>query len=127
MSRTHFEPMAAKWEQQGRPDDLLPSNSWQLLALVCWIQSKGAQAQGVSAALSAFHAASVSHFEAIVPGWFEEILSQREFCERCGETYRIENLGLCSQCMWVCCAYCRPLEKALNGNQAHWCGGEIVG
>jgi hypothetical protein len=60
-------------------------------------------------------------------GWWDDLLNQREYCEQCGERYRLSNLSLCSKCGRTYCFRCLPYERAPNGNYLHHCGGEIVG
>jgi hypothetical protein len=117
--------MADKWEAAGRSDELLVTNGWRLLALTCWTASAGARSEGVSPSIAALEEASVLHMGG--RDWSDSLLSERHYCEHCGETYRLENLHLCSKCMRVYCTWCLPKESAPNGNRLHHCGGEMVG
>ncbi len=125
MSRAHFQPMADKWEAARRPAELLMSNDWHLLALVCWMQSEGGRKQGVSESLKAF--AQASALRQGGAGWSDAVLETRLWCEGCGETYLVHNLHLCSVCCSTYCTWCQPRQRASNGNPLHHCGGEIVG
>ncbi|MGW1976999.1 hypothetical protein [Streptomyces sp. NPDC001889] len=49
-------------------------------------------------------------------GW-NVMLRARDVCESCGDTYRLENIGLCTGCMEYTCYSCRG-----HGS----CAGEIV-
>jgi hypothetical protein len=77
------------------------------------------------ATLSAFLEASE---KALPEDWFDDLLSERESCGRCGETYGVENLMLCPHCLATYCHRCTAGGKqAANGNLACPCGGELVG
>ncbi|MCW5631882.1 MAG: hypothetical protein KIT17_00965 [Rubrivivax sp.] len=127
MSREYFQAMADKWEQAGRPAGLLPDNRWVLMALTSWTVSDGARAEGVSPEIRAFEKAALRQMKSRSPAWWDNLMRERHYCESCGERYRLENLHNCSKCMRVYCTWCRPRERAANGNPLHFCGGEIVG
>jgi hypothetical protein len=121
-----YEAEAALWEQTGE----LQENEYMLLTLRCWFISNGAAATGVSMRLRDYCAAALRAGESRAPGWYEALLRVREACSVCGETYRIENLSLCTHCEAML-GYCHQLSggTASNGNPlCPRCGiGEIVG
>jgi hypothetical protein len=60
--------------------------------------------------------------------WLDEVLDERGSCRGCGESYRAENLAVCTRCHDTYCYRCARLGgTAANGNAACRCGGEIVG
>jgi len=58
-------------------------------------------------------------------------LGDHQSCGACGETYRVENLMLCTHCTSLWCHRCICFGKGPkhpNGNHACRCGiGELVG
>lgn len=128
--KLRFEAQAARWDAHGRAPSLLESGDWQLLALRCWLTSDGARKEGVSPMLAAFVEESAQALQARFPGWYDRLLATRDYCERCGERYLIENLSLCSRCLRTYCYHCTDFPSGPNGNRFHDCGdagGEIVG
>ena len=98
MSRVFFEGLAESWEAGGRPDELLVSHKWGLLSLMSWTHSEGAREEGYSTLLEAFEEASVTAQEAKSPDWYDKLLSERHYCAKCDERYRMENLAMCVKC-----------------------------
>jgi hypothetical protein len=119
-----FEAAAAKWSTSGRRASSLLSGR-DLIAARCWTFSRGGQTDGASETLRAFIRAS----EAAQPlDWLDDHLSERESCRHCGESYRSENLMLCTDCSRTYCHRCAAGgEMRRNGNVACTCGGELVG
>lgn len=119
-----FEALAARWDGQQRPGNLLLSG-YDLIALRCWSWSDGGKADGMSDALRAFIKASNA---AQHEDWLDDYMSDRETCGVCGESYKFENLSLCTGCARRYCYRCAgQCATAKNGNQACHCGGEVVG
>ena len=123
-SHKHYESLANRWNEQGRPAELL-LDGYALIALRCWSWSEGGKREGMSELLQAFLRAS----EDVLPeDWIDDYLYNRETCRICGETYKLENMKLCTQCSRTCCYRCSAqAEKALDGNPVCPCGGELVG
>jgi hypothetical protein len=123
-ARDRFEGLAAEWSATGRPASLLPCGQ-RLLALRCWSHSRGGKTDGMSDDLRAFMEASE---RAQPEGWFDDCLSERASCDRCGETFRMENLMVCTHCSRTRCYRCASdTERLANGNLGCGCGGELVG
>lgn len=123
-ARDLFESLAARWDDAGRPDSMLV-DGYDLIALRSWTFSRGAAVDGMSELLQAFVRASE---KAQPEDWLDAYLSERETCRRCGESYRLENIMLCTQCDRTYCHKCMADEhRAANGNIACVCGGELVG
>jgi hypothetical protein len=127
MNHSSFLAAAAAWDRAGRPDSMLEQNVWRLLALRCWFQSDGAAQDGRQPVLADYGDACEKHLEIRDPDWWDTLLRQRDLCERCGETYRVENLAVCTGCLRTYCHCCIDEPKAPNGNYMHHCGGELVG
>jgi hypothetical protein len=125
MTQLRYLAAAEAWKAAGCPLELLVRNEYELLAMRCWLQSQGAQ--GVEEVVEEFRDACVKNYEMDFPNWWKSLLSRREYCDRCGETYKIENLSICTGCMGTYCYKCIDNNHAPNGNRQHGCGGEIVG
>ncbi|MEO8754404.1 MAG: hypothetical protein ABI624_17170 [Casimicrobiaceae bacterium] len=98
---------------------------YDLIAVRCWAYSDGAKAEGVSDNLRAFIRACEA---ALRDDWLDAYLSDRESCRECGESYRFENVSLCTNCSRKLCYKCvGAVPRAPNGNPACQCGGEFVG
>jgi ribosomal protein S27AE len=123
-ARQHFESIARRWSTAGKPNSMLV-DGYRLIALRGWTYSPGGKTEGVSEELAAFVRAS----EAAQPEkWLDAYLSQRETCSRCGESYRFENVSLCTHCHRTYCYKCASSSaRAPNGNATCSCGGELVG
>lgn len=119
--------MADRWIEAGRPNELLTNNRHLLMALKCWTFSGGAVKEGVPSSVMAFKDACLLAMSERAPGWYEALLSERTFCESCGERYRTENLSICTMCLGQKCTWCALGRKAPNGNPECGCGGEYVG
>lgn len=123
-ARLKFEALAKNWDSQKRPSNLLLSG-YGLIALRCWSWSTGGKADGMSDVLRAFMAASnASQHE----DWLDDYMSDHESCGVCGDTFRFENLSLCTGCARRYCYQCAgQCAVSKNGNKACACGGEVVG
>lgn len=54
----------------------------------------------ISPAIGEYLAAS----EAKLPvDWYDKVLWQRSYCAKCGQTYKIENLRICTRCQDLNC------------------------
>ena len=123
-AKISFESRAAEWDSKERPPNLL-IDGLRLMALRCWIHTVGGKSDGVSETLNAFRLAS----EAAQPaGWYDRLLSERSSCQKCGESYHVENLSVCTDCLSKYCPGCANGRAATaNGNRGCGCGGELVG
>lgn len=126
-----FEAAAARWEETGKLQrwDIIP---YEFLKLSCWLRSKGAQVDGVSERLERYCDAVRAHLDSNGdPNWYENLLNMRDWC-RCGETFRLENLSVCTHCettLGYCCYRTSSGGTAANGNpKCPICkNGEMVG
>ncbi len=124
MSSRRFEPIAQAWISEGEPPKLLLSG-YALIAARCWSYSEGAKLEGMSDALRSFIKASE---RAQRRDWIDPYMEDRETCRTCGESYRFENISLCSECSKKYCYKCvSGCGRAPNGNPSCACGGEVVG
>ena len=124
MSSHRFESIAQTWLAEGRPNSRLLSG-YDLIAIRCWSYSDGAKNQGMSEALTSFIKASESVQRR---DWIDPYMDDRETCRTCGESYRFENISLCTECSRKYCYKCvAGCARATNGNPACSCGGEVVG
>lgn len=119
-----FEARAAAWDAAGRPEELLLAK-WVSAILRLWIYSAGAKREGVSPVLADHLKASQQH---LASDYYDLLLQERERCSGCGETYHVENLGLCTSGNHNYCFRCTQNRVAPNGNrQCPACDGEVVG
>ncbi len=120
-----FEETARRWQAAGRDPSLL-SRGLHLVALRCWSHTTEGKRAPIGDTLSAFMAESEA---AQSEGWYDALLAERGRCERCGETYRIENLAICTYDARTYCHFCldeRPCAD--TGQRICFCGeGEMVG
>lgn len=121
---------ATAWDEQGRPENLLISNDYSLMALESWVLSMERWKGGEPDSLIRDYANACGDAkDASQPGWRDRLYAERSHCELCGERYRIENLAICTDCLRNYCHRCFIHFKgtAPNGNTLHSCGGELVG
>ena len=124
-----FEEEARRWEESG---DLQRESSTPYGATVlrCWVASSGAKQDGVSERLQRYCETIVATLDGQDPDWYDDFLRIRDYCSICGESFRIENLSLCTHCQ-TSLGYCHQFigGKAANGNiKCPSCEkGEIVG
>lgn len=124
-TRERYESHAEQWNASGQPASAL-WGGYSLIALRCWSYSDGAKAEGFSETLQAFIRASE---QAQNKNWLDAYFDDRESCRGCGESFRFENVSLCTACSRTYCYRCKGEGGlAANGNSACPCGnGELVG
>ena len=119
-----LELAAWRWRLAGRADERLP-HSWSYYCLVCWNHTTTVL-EPRGATLRAYIAAARAIPENVAA--YETILGRRDQCERCGSTYRMENLSTCMHCRASWCPECREhRHRHVNGNRMCTCGGELDG
>lgn len=124
-TKSDLEAKALAWKESGQESRALLSG-WSFLGAYCWQWSAGAKQEGVSADLQEYLQACFQQ-NGGSDGW-DTLLRQRDACDRCGETYRVENLSICTRCNSSYCYRCAPIGGlSANGNRACGCGGEVVG
>jgi hypothetical protein len=123
-----YEEEAAKWESSGELQ-WAGKNEYALVKLLCWLNSTGAKKNGVSERLMRYAAAAKARFDGLGYDWYGDLLRQRDYCSGCGETFRVENLSLCTHCDAMLGYCCSNGKRLPNGNQlCPRCDeGEIVG
>jgi ribosomal protein S27AE len=128
LSSIQFERDAQIWDEAGRPPEWDKSQRYTM-ALYCWIGSKGARHDGVSQHLAAYCEALREQFRRKDPEWYDNLLNERDACDRCGETYRLENVSICTYCRTTFAPCHMPEDYLPNGNrECPSCGeGGIVG
>lgn len=117
--RERLESAARQWLASGRDADCLLTGVAFFMAQ-CWLYSTGAYKpesaasdEDVSDLVEASRAALGGE-----AGW-NAILSAKEYCSECHMSFRLENLGICTECATYVCGACR-------GKHAR-CPGEVVG
>ena len=120
-----LETNAKLWMESGQDVSHL-AKSWQFFQLYCWVVSPGGKQTEKSPTLEAYIAAC--HDENGGSSGWGSMLRERQYCDRCGERYRLENLSVCTGCGNLTCYRCPPRGgKHENGNRLCSCGGEVVG
>jgi hypothetical protein len=126
---TRFENDAEEWLRQGRPAEISKSQ-WYTMQLICWSGSSGGKAVGVSKLLTDYQAALQKQFNRDNPNWYEDLWDDRVHCSTCGQSWRVENVHICSICS-ATFPPCHVGETTMlpHGNpECPTCGeGEIVG
>lgn len=123
-----LESAAATWKEQGKASVALWKYEYPVVRAYLWVNSTGGKNEEYSEDLADFVNAS---FQALGDDQYSKFLAQREYCLGCGQSYRIENLCICTNCYRLYCYGCvgsRPgAGKSSNGNVQCLCGGEFVG
>lgn len=124
-AREQYQLIAEEWDKNGRPTASL-KGGYSLIVLRCWTCSEGAKAEGISDIIRMYVRASE---DAQSRDWLDAYFSDQETCKGCGESYRFENVSICTACHSKYCYRCSGnFGRAHNGNSACQCGnGEIVG
>ena len=121
-AKEQLEEKANNWIEQGKSKAALLDN-WQALWAICWLLSPGAKNEQYSENLAEFIKAS----KELLGSRWDDMLRERDYCNSCGESYKIENLSLCC-CGSVYCYRCLgELGIHANGNRLCRCGSEVVG
>ena len=125
---TRYEQDAAKWHDAGRP---VPEklDHWYVVILNCWCASSGAKNEPISPQLEDYRHMLMNEIDRRYPKWLDEMFDGREHCRTCGESWRSENMSLCTHCPATFAPCHMPGEYTSNGNPlCSSCGiGEIVG
>ncbi|MFE4368047.1 hypothetical protein ACFRMN_07340 [Streptomyces sp. NPDC056835] len=106
--------LAEVWLRDGRDRDQLLTGK-AFFGLYSWYVSYSRHGAGLDTASAEYVAASYDLIGG-GDGW-NAMLRERAVCESCQDTYRLENMGLCTGCMRYACYACGP-----HGS----CAGEIV-
>jgi hypothetical protein len=123
-----YEEEAARWEETGKLQDA-GRTPYYFVRMELWFNSRGAQVEGVSERLQRYYGAVKKEFDGYPEGWYDDFLSERDYCSGCGETFHNENLSFCTCCFGLFGYCCQPSGLAPNGNVlCNRCGkGEVVG
>jgi hypothetical protein len=124
-----FEAEAKRWEETRRLR-AFSGEQYAFLRLQCWLLSDGAKADGVSKTLKRYYSALKARLRRKYGrDWLDSYLSIRDNC-RCGESFRMENLSVCTNC-YVSLGYCHRSSGGTAPNGNPLCPsckvGEIVG
>lgn len=126
--RERLESAAANWKEQGKASAALWKYEAPVVRAYLWLGSTGGRKEGYSEDLYDFVNAS---FQVLGDDRYSKFLAQRDYCLGCGESYRIENLCICTNCSRLYCYRCVGGElnagQCPNGNVQCTCGGEYVG
>ena len=121
----HYEKQAMNWINSGRPDNLLIKDL-PLAALRCWHGFHTyVKTPDISPAIGEY----LSACEAKLPeNWYETVLWQRAYCAICSQTYKIENMKICTGCHEVYCYSCASQGARDENNYSLCrCGAELTG
>src|SRR5262245_2397207 len=124
-----YEEEARQWDASGRQFRPSP-DPMRVMKIHCWTGSAGARRDGVSETLETYVTALRSELKRQDADWYDRLLSTKDACDRCGETYRLENVSVCTNCSatFTPCHF-PQVDYAPNGNRQcpHCREGEIVG
>lgn len=107
-----IEAKAKIWQENGKQNrDLL--HGYDFMAAYCWSFNNEMSCSNVAREFiqQSYIAQGGS------AGW-DSFLRGREYCDRCGERYRLENLSICTGCKSTYCYRC---------SQSCSCDGQVVG
>ncbi len=122
-AKANYEELAQTYLETKDPKHLL--SGWNLALAVWWCNSKGAKSEGISKMLAAY--LEVCR-EGLPKDWIYAYIDERGNCSFCGESYRIDNMSVCTNCKSTYCWRCvGGRTKHPNGNPACACDGELVG
>lgn len=122
-AKQKYEELAKKYEESKDPSTLL--KGWGLATAVWWSYGKGAKHDGISDRVKTYLERCT---QGLPENWTDAYDNVRENCPYCSESYRTENMSVCTHCFSCCCWRCvGKQEKHSNGNHACDCGGELVG
>jgi hypothetical protein len=113
-ARERFEEIALKWEQAGRPE-ISTADPWQTMTIYVWTGSRAARKDGFSETLKAYVQAQRDLLSTQDPEWYDRLLGRPDYCDRCGEYYRLENMSVCT--------YCGATFAPCHGPDAYWPNG----
>ena len=125
VSNKAYKQQAINWINNGRQDNLLIADL-PLAALSCWYGFHSyVKTPDIDPVIGEYCAAC----KAKQPeGWYDKVLWRREYCTGCGQTYKIENMMICTKCHEVYCFPCAGQGKHdEKGYSLCRCGGELVG
>lgn len=91
-------------------------NGIEFVVAYCWLNSPTIKEQDCPQEIQEFIEASWNYLGELN---YSNILSRRYICDQCFESYRLENLSICTDC-YNC--YCYRCYHSLCS-----CGGDIVG
>jgi hypothetical protein len=122
-AKQKYEELAQKYFDTNDPQYLL--KGWGLATAVWWSYGKGAKHDGISETVK-------NYLEVCQRGlyerWIDAYIDERDNCSLCGESYRVDNMSVCTHCFSFYCWRCvGRRETHPNGNYACGCGGELVG
>lgn len=112
--------MRQEWVAHGqRAEDLIPP----LVAVLAdaWLYRKGGGEKGGQRALIDPGGELQAYIDKSLEGKdVYDILAERRTCPYCGETYRLENMATCTECLTSICWRC----ESMQGSRRCGCGGE---
>jgi hypothetical protein len=117
--REKLETAARLWLQSGRGANFLATGKAFFVAY-CWLMSSGGhdrKSPHFDRRIAAFLEASKA-FIGGDEGWYT-MLRERTVCHACRDSYRLENIRICTGCLNYVCGGCQ-------GGHGQ-CGGELVG
>ncbi len=117
--RERLQAAAQQWLASGRNVDCLLTGVAFFMAQ-CWLYSSGAYKPESTVSgeeVSDFVDASRASLGGEA-GW-NAMLSAKDYCSECHMSFRLENLGICTECAKYICGACRGKHTR--------CPGEVVG
>ncbi|MEA5567630.1 hypothetical protein [Anabaena sp. UHCC 0399] len=123
--RERIKTAAQRWKDSAKSDTELFSKDYDRMLVFLWCHSRGGKTEGYSDDIAEFAQANKA---AIGDDNYNKMLRTREYCDGCGERYKLENLSICVECCNLYCYRCvgqRGISS--NGNYRCSCSGDLVG
>lgn len=114
--RERFEAKMNEWINSEKSETAVFSGEYDRLCAYLWSHGAARKTEEFSQDIISFGKAN---FQAFGDDNYDKMLRQRDYCNGCCETYKLENLSICVECRNVYCYRC-----ARNSCS---CGGELVG
>ncbi|NJM21807.1 MAG: hypothetical protein HC836_39840 [Richelia sp. RM2_1_2] len=111
-----FNAKMKEWYDSDKSITNLFTTEYQRMLAYLWAFSEARKSEENISEIKEFGSANR---KAIGDSNYDNLLRTRDYCCRCGETYRLENLSICVECDNLFCYRC---NRRICG-----CSGEVVG
>ncbi|NJM21502.1 MAG: hypothetical protein HC836_43845 [Richelia sp. RM2_1_2] len=114
--KERFYAQIIKWQDSGKSNTEVFANNYDKVCAYLWTYSAARAPAEITPEVKEFGDAN---FKSLGDANYNTMLGTRESCCFCGETYKLENLSICVDCVNL---YCYRCSRSACG-----CGGELVG
>jgi hypothetical protein len=113
------------WQENNKDEAYLFPDDYDRILIYLWCHSQGAKKEGFSEEIAEFAAANR---KAIGDAKYDEMMRFKDYCDFCGQRYKLENLSICINCRNFYCYRCSTNRGlCANGNYRCVCDGDLVG